>query len=108
MAPSEVPEGFARSVDDSRPPRQFILVEAAVKDRTVFPADPALKFQRLPTPVQDETIWAKLDPKYRNLCPANLHGMRSPGENCCDKEPVCNQVREQNKVHLQLFRKIDK
>lgn len=62
MTPSEVPERIfnPRPVDDSGPPRHYLLAESATMSRNVFPAVSAKEFQRPETPIQDEAIWQTL------------------------------------------------
>ena len=68
------------------------FTEESFKD-VVVPFDPYLQYQQPQTPVQDEAIWANLDRSWKNLCPANVHGMKCPGMDCYDKTRVWYNMR---------------
>lgn len=74
--------------------RLFVPKRAIVTATVAAPTD--LKQNPRSPRVQDEAVWAGLDPEWRNLCPSNMHGHICPGLMCCDKRPVCNNVRGRN------------
>lgn len=101
---SELPEGvdYPRPHDDSRG-KQYLLSELKGQQLLLQSHDLHSEAYIPEQPVQDEAVWAKLDPKFRNLCPANMHGMEiCPGMNFCTKERVCNEVRWE--VHVSIFK----
>lgn len=100
---SEFPEGvdYPRPLDDSRG-KQYLLSELQGQQLLLQSHDHHSEAYIPEKPVQDEAVWAKLNPIFKNLCPANMHGMGiCPGMNFCTKERVCNEVRWE--VHVSIF-----
>ena len=104
ITPSEFLPGtsFPHPKDDSRPASEFILFKKANPSRTNFGANPHQEYEFVPKPVLDEDAWANLDPSFRNLCPANLHGMEHcPAMKECVKAYVCTE--DNRYPHVSIF-----